>query len=1070
MNYNHGIWRYHSALLFTAFPTICLQKGTLWNTGLPVIKAITALGIVALTWPSIYANEGQNKVLFNRDIRPIFSNYCYTCHGPDAEHRQSDFRLDHSHDSYAERGGYWPIVPHEPGQSNLFSRISSSDPDEIMPPENSEKLLSKEQIDLVRRWIEQGAAWDDHWSFVAPQRPLLPVGPQPAFVRNPIDHFVLARLKIKGLAPSTAAAKTTWLRRVTFDLTGLPPSIGQIDSFLSDTSPNASEKQVDRLLGSPHYGEHMARQWLDLARYSDTHGMHADGERSIWPFRDWLTKAFNQNMPFDQFTVEQLAGDLLTNPLRDQLVATGFNRCHPSTEEGGSIAEEVRVRYAIDRVATVGTVWMGLSLNCTVCHDHKFDPLLQREFYQLFAYYANTADTPVHRNVLAPPPSLELPTAQQAKAQDSLQEEIAAVEKKISEAIALAQSAHLAKSNTTDTSESQDVIYVDDSSPAGADINGTDGAHSWQWVTAEHGPVYRSKQSHTQTATGLGQHSFSGANPDLQIKEGDKIFTYIFLDPDNPPEEVMLQFKDHDWEHRAYWGSNQIQWGHDNSASRLSMGPLPPLGKWVRLEVDPQAIGFTPGTRINGWAFTQFDGTVYWDASGVHTANPPSYGESLLTWEESQMTNQDANLPKTIQHVLKIARDQRTDAQAKEIQDYFIEFVYAKTRAIFVDLHQHQDAVQKSYTELKAAIPITMIMQEKKDDRRDTFLLIRGEYDQPDKREKLQPNVPAMLPPLPSTAPANRLGLARWLVSKQHPLTARVTMNRFWQNYFGVGIVKSSEEFGIQGDWPSHPQLLDWLATELMHCDWNVKHMHQHIVLSGTYRQTSQVSSELYHLDPENRLFARGPRFRLDAEMIRDQVLAVSGLLVRTIGGRGVKPYQPTGLWRAVSSTGSNTLQYVPDEGDKLFRRSMYTFWKRTCSPPTLAGLDAPSRNTCQVKRTRTNTPLQALILLNDIQHIEAARHLAQRMMTEGGDTSRERIAFAFRLSTARQPVETETQLLLDNFNTHLVEFQRDPHSADKLVQIGKSLRNASLDSSELAAWTMVANLILNLDETLTKS
>ena len=1032
---------------------------------------ILILLLIESTLPTTYSADKQDEVVFNRDIRPIFSNHCYACHGPDQQQRQAGFRLDIKLVAYSDRGGYRPIVPNDPANSELYSRITSTDQDEVMPPEDFGKKLSREQVELIRRWIKQGADWKEHWSFLSPQRHPLPELQHKYLVRNTIDHFVLTRLEAESIEPSPEAMKTTLLRRVTFDLTGLPPTMEQMDAFLADNSENAYEKLVDHLLSSPHYGEHLARHWLDLARYSDTHGMHTDSERSMWPFRDWLTRAFNKNMPFDQFTIEQLAGDLLPTPSLDQLVATGFNRCNPSTDEDGSIAEEMRVRYAVDRVETIGSVWMGLSLNCSVCHDHKFDPLQQREFYQLFAYYANTAEKAINGNALTPPPSVKVPSLRQVKQQHQLREQISDIEQTIREQIAAVDYEEPYESDSVKNFESRAFIWIDDSLPTGTNPDGNEGANSWHWVAAENGPVCGGKKSHTRTATGLSQHYFTGAKPGLKIAAGDKLFAFVMLDPDNPPQEIMLNFKDEDWEHRAYWGRNHIDWGQDKSPSRLPMGPLPPTGEWVRLEVDAQAVGLKPGTEINGWAFTQFDGTVYWDKAGLVTASTPaSHLESLLAWEEFQIAVKESSLPQSIQDILKIGRAKRNDEQQKQVQDYFVEHVYTNTRTKFDALHKQLDAALHASSELDNSIPSTMIIQEKKTDLRDTYLLTRGEYNKPEKKQKLQPSVPASLPPLPPEAPANRLGLSRWLVSRDHPLTARVTMNRFWQNYFGVGIVKTSEEFGSQGDWPTHPELLDWLAVEFMESGWDVKHMQKLIVTSGTYRQSSRVSPQLYRRDPENRLLARGPRFRLDAEMIRDQTLTVSGLLVKTIGGKAVRPYQPAGMWQAVSLTGSNTDTYIQDHGDKLYRRSMYIFWKRTLSPPTMANFDAPSRNSCSPRRERTNTPLQALILLNDIQHVESARHLAQRMMTEGGHTPEDQITFAFRLSTTRRPHDVETKLLLEDYVTHLAKFQRDKESARRLVSVGESCRDENLDISELAAWTMVANLILNLDETVTKS
>jgi len=1032
----------------------------------------TCLVFVAVLQTTFAADPKPEQIEFSRDIRPILSNTCYACHGPSEDNREAGLRLHQKEGAFSKlESGEVAVVAGDRKKSAMFQRISSKNEDEVMPPADFDKKLTAEQIELIGRWIDQGADWQGHWSFIKPERPAVPSVKQEQFVRNNIDRFIAARLEKEGLKPSPEAKKTRLIRRLTFDLTGLPPTLKEIDDFLADTSANAYEKVVDRLLRSPRYGEHMTRIWLDAARYGDTHGLHLDNERSIWPYRDWLIKSFNNNMPFDQFTIEQLAGDLLPNPSLDQLVATGFNRCNVSTSEGGSIAEEYRVRYAVDRVEAIGTVFLGLSLNCTVCHEHKFDPITQQEFYQLFAYYANTADNAMDGNALLPPPAVKVPSQEQKKQQAAYQKQMAVLQKKIRTQIAQVKYVEPSKPKEVKKIEPTEVVWIDDVLPKGAAPQGNEGANSWKWVTQSEGhPVYSGEKSHTRMSTGQSQHFFTGAKPGLKIAAGDRLFAYVYLDPKNPPKQVMLQFNDGKWEHRAYWGQNLIGFGKNRTPSRLRQGKLPKAGKWVRLEVDAQAVGLKPGTQINGWAFTQFDGTVHWDKSGVVTVGSlPSHFDSILAWEESQKAIKKSSLPKTIQDPLKVQRDKRNDAQKKLIHEYFIEHVYTGSRKVFNPLHKELAAVRKKSGELEKAIPSTLVMREKTSDLKETYLLIRGEYDKPDKNQKLNSGIPKSLHPWPQGAPNNRLGLARWLMDLNNPLTARVVVNRFWQQYFGIGIVKTTEEFGSQGEWPSHPQLIDWLATEFFQSGWDVKRMQKLIVMSGTYRQSSKVTPELLNKDPENRLLARGPRFRLDAEMIRDNALFLSGLLVGTIGGKSVKPYQPAGLWNAVGYTDSNTANFVQDHGENLYRRSMYTFWKRTSPPPSMASFDAPSRESCSVRRERTNTPLQALIMMNDIQFVEAARKLAERMMTEAGVNPKERIAFAFRMATSRRPADDETALFLEMFNAHLAEYRKNQQAALKLLAVGEMKRNEKLDVSELAAWTMIANLILNLDETVTK-
>jgi hypothetical protein len=1033
----------------------------------------SCLVCAALLQTANASDPKSERIDFSRDIRPILSNTCYACHGPSDDNREAGLRLHEKEGAFSKlESGEVAVVAGDRKKSAMFQRISSTDEDEVMPPTDFDKKLTADQIELIGRWIDQGAEWRGHWSFIKPERPAPPAVTQEQFIRNDIDRFIVARLEKEGLNPSPMAKKTRLIRRLTFDLTGLPPTLKDIDNFLADTSANAYEKIVDRLLRSPRYGEHMTRIWLDAARYGDTHGLHLDNERSMWPYRDWLIKSFNNNMPFDQFTIEQLAGDLLPNPSLDQLVATGFNRCNVTTSEGGSIAEEYRVRYAVDRVEAVSTVFLGLSLNCTVCHDHKFDPISQQEFYQLFAFYANTADNAMDGNALLPPPAIKVPTPSQKAQQATYQQQITALQKQISNSVAAVKYVDPGNPEKIKPPQPTEVVWIDDAIPAGASPQGNEGGDSWKWVAqSEKHPVFSGEKSHHRMSEGLSQHFFTGAKPGLKIVAGDRLFAYVYIDPDDPPREIMLQFNDGSWEHRAYWGRNVILWGKNKTPSRYRTGrPVPRAGEWARLEVDAQDVGLKPGSVLNGWAFTQFDGTVYWDKAGVMTLGAvPSHFDSQLAWEETQKAIKKNALPKNIQDVLKVEREKRSKAQAKLILDYFIKNAYTKTRDILDSMNKQLAEFRKQAETLDKAIPSTLVMREKTKNLKDTYLLIRGEYDKPDKNQKLDPGVPASLHNFPSDTPVNRLGLAKWLVDVENPLTARVTVNRFWQQFFGVGIIKTTEEFGSQGEWPSHPQLVDWLATEFFQSGWDVKRMQKLIVMSGTYRQSSKVTPEHILKDPENRLLARGPRFRLDAEMIRDNALFLSGLLVGKIGGKSVKPYQPAGLWNAVGYTDSNTANFVQEHGENLYRRSMYTFWKRTSPPPTMASFDAPSRESCTVRRERTNTPLQALIMMNDIQFVEAARKLAERMMTEAGKNPKERIVFAFRMATSRRPTSEESAVLLEIYHAHLAEYQKDKQAALKLVSVGEIKRNEALDVSELAAWTMIVNLILNLDETVTK-
>jgi hypothetical protein len=1033
-----------------------------WNLALTALCALAA----GQAWADDAAVSAADAPIdFNRQIRPILSDTCFKCHGPDQAERQAGLRLDKPEGAVAVLdSGLAAIEPGNAGSSELMARITAPDPALRMPPPESGKKLSPEQIDLLRRWIEQGAEYKGHWSFIPPVRPDLPAVVHDDRVANPIDRLVLARLEQEGIEPSPTADKTTLIRRVTYDLTGLPPTLEEIDAFLADESAEAYERVVDRLLQSPRYGEHMGRYWLDVARYGDTHGLHLDNERSMWKYRDWVIDAFNRNLPFDQFTIEQLAGDLLPEPTMDQRIASGFNRCNVTTSEGGSINEEVRVRYAVDRTETTATVWLGLTLGCAVCHDHKFDPVTQNEFYSLYAYFNNTADAAMDGNALAPPPIIKTPTPEQTAALAALDGQIAAARQQVADELAKVTYVEPSADDPT-ASEPKEYVWIDDDTPAGANVQGNT---PWEFVTAPDHPVYCGQRASRRQAQGLSQHFFDSAQPGLKIGEVDRLFAYVYLDPADPPKEIMLQFNDGTWEHRAVWGEDVIPWGASGTPGRVLIGPLPILGEWVRLEVTAAQVGLNPGDVVNGWAFTQHDGTCYWDKAGLVTLTPQAGQafESQLVWEAYDRAQSTSTVPQPLRDIIKLAADQRNADQQKQVRDYFLEHAWQGTRALFDPLHAQIDALTKQRTDLDNSIPSTLVMAEAME-QRETFVLVRGAYDKPG--DKVALGVPAALSPLPADAPANRLGLARWLVDRGHPLTARVTVNRFWQQYFGRGIVKTSEDFGSQGEWPTNPDLLDWLAVEFMDSGWDVKALQKLIVMSNTYRQSSRVSAEMTERDPENVLLARGPRFRMDAEVVRDQALATSGLLVEKLGGRSVKTYQPPGIWEAVAFVGSTTNSFQRDAGDALYRRSMYTFWKRTSPPPALTTFDAPSRENCVARRARTNTPLQALLLMNDEQYVEAARHFGRRMMLEGGSSPEERLTFGFRLATARVPQSDELSVLSRVFSEHMSHYQAHAEAATQLLAIGESPRVETLDPAEHAAYTMLGSLILNLDETITK-
>jgi mono/diheme cytochrome c family protein len=1009
------------------------------------------------------ATPSPAAVDFNRHIRPILSEHCFACHGPDEGTRKAKFRLDTKEGAFAElRDGGHALVAGKAADSVLLERLTAGS-NRLMPPPKFNKKLTPEQIALLKRWVEEGAKWSTHWAYVAPTKPALPAVKNESWPKTEIDRFLLTRLESEGLAPSPEADKATLIRRVTFDLTGLPPTPAEVDAFLADSAPDAYEKVVDRLLQSPRYGEHMTRYWLDVARWGDTHGMHLDNYREMWPYRDWLINAFNRNERYDQFIIEQLAGDLLPNATIDQKVASGFNRCHITTGEGGSIAEEVYVRNVLDRVETTGIVFFGMTVGCARCHDHKYDPIRMKDFYQLFAMFNSLDQSPLDGNAARFPPVIKVASPEQLAALDKLEQKVAAIRKTIADEVAKVAYDERADVEHVEKKEPTEVVWIDDALPAGAKS-----ATPWTFVGKPDHPVHSGEKSLRLAVNGLGQHYCEGAAPGLKVGDGDVLFAHVYIDPLDQPKEIMLQWHSDSWKHRAYWGENVIPWGTENTTERVKMGPLPETGKWVRLEVPAAKVGIKPGTVINGWAFTQHGGVSYWDRAGIVTKTPQGEQkfETLTAWLEAQHASKLAGLPQPIQAIARQAPQKRNDTQKKQLRDYFIEHAYAKTRDLFAPLNKQLAEAEKERTDLDNAIPATLVSNE--GPPKPAFILKRGEYDQ--HGDQVERNTPAFLPPLPADAPRNRLGFARWLVAREHPLTARVAVNRFWQQLFGTGLVKTAEDFGSQGEPPSHPELLDWLAVQFMDDGWDVKKTMKRLVMSAAYRQSAKLTKDRLAKDPANRLLSRGPRFRLDAEMLRDQALFAAGLLVEKIGGPSVKPPQPAGLWEAVGFVGSNTARFTADAGhEKVHRRSLYTFWKRTSPPPQMNAFDAPSRESCVVRRERTNTPLQALLLLNETQYVEAARALAERTLKEGGDKVEDRLTFLFRQVATRKPDALELGVLTETLNAHLEKYKANIEAAKKLVAVGETKADAKLDPTEMAAWTMIANLVLNLDEVLNK-
>ena len=1078
------------------------------STGLAAVLffALMHAGFVARAQPA-----ASDRVDFNRDIRPILSNACFKCHGPDAGKRQANLRLDRRETAFAERDGKPALVSGKPSKSEVYRRITSTDSDRRMPPADSGRTLTKAQIERIRRWIEQGAEWQGHWSFIAPQRSSLPRVQDASWPRNAIDYYVLSRLQVAGLKPSPQAGKRTLIRRLSFDLTGLPPTLGEVDAFVADESPGAYEKVVDRLLASPRYGERMAVDWLDAARYADTHGYHEDYHRDMWPWRDWVISAFNSNMPFDQFTIEQLAGDLLPGATNSQIVATGFNRNHGVTASG--ISEEYRVEYVLDRVRTTSTVWLGLTMQCAQCHDHKYEPITQADFYRFFAYFNTITDKGVENRAGNVDPLIKVESPELSATLATLKQQALKVEQaKQRRALAVGS----------------DVTAWEKQLAANGGIKKlepTTGLHL-------HYPLDATKGNRVANATGKHGHgklvghavwttgrfgralSFDGkAYADLgnaaEFERTDPFSYGAWVSPQGSGA-VIARMDDA----AAYRGWDLLVTGEQVEAHLIHHWPGNAIhmktkaklkyGQWTHLFVTYDGSSKASGLRIyfNGKLQAtditrdQLTKTIK-TKKPLHLArrNPSAYFQGAI--DDVRIYNRaltaaevatlaDANPAAAI---LTIANELRTQKQQDALRQYYLTNHDATFRQLSADLDKLR--VQETATREKAAKLTLMVMREMKEPR-STFVLKRGQYDQ--HGEKVTAGVPAFLSvggtasPLRdglAIRPTDRLDLAKWLVSSTHPLTSRVAVNRMWQMIFGTGIVKTSENFGAQGELPSHPELLDWLATEFVRgtdwqsvlqqaplrrtdCQsvggWDIKRMMKLIVTSATYRQSSKISPAAFTRDPENRLLARGPRFRLPAELIRDNVLAVSGLLVEHFGGPSVKTYQPDGLWKETSNRG-----YTQDHGSKLYRRSLYMYWKRSVPPPNMFAIDAPTRETCIVRRQRTNTPLMALVMLNDPTFVEAARALAQRAMAAGVGNTRNRIVRMFEITTARRPEAAEADVLLAIYQRQRGVFHKNNDAALKLLAVGESKRDEKLDATEHAALTIVANVILNLDETITK-
>jgi len=1029
------------------------------------------------------AATAAERVQFNRDIRPIFSDTCFACHGPDESKNKGKLRLDSL--EAARKGGKSgdpAIVPGRPEQSSVMKRLLTTDPDDHMPPAEFHKVLSAAQVETVRRWIAEGAEYQGHWAFQPPRKS--PTPPIPAG-GNAIDGFVGATLAAKGLTPNPEADRATLLRRAALDLTGLPPSEADQRAFLADTSPEAWSNALDRLLGSPHFGEQMAVQWLDFARYADSNGFQSDTTRTMWPWRDWVIRAYNENKPFDQFTIEQLAGDLLPDPLESQVVATGFNRNHRLNGEGGRIVEEWFVESVIDRLETTGSTWMALTLNCCRCHDHKYDPISQKEFYQLFAYFNSNEESGVlgdfggaasTRKGGNTPPLLLLADADAKQRLAEAEAAVATAQEAVRKASVADPAAQTAWETKLRAAFAGKVSTWTPLSPKSAKSVGgatltrqADGS----FLAGGQNPPNDTYVLTTPATPGLLTGVLLETLPDPSLPGGSLgrfpngnfvlsgVDIYVTT-ADGRRTDVAIVDAQSDFDQPGYPIKSLVDEVKPaakgkKAAPKAKAGPGWAIaGNAAENKVPRKGLLVLTPTTVPAGATL----TVELQHKALAGHNVGRFRLSTSDQPAVSLNLKENPAAATLRALVRKEPAARTAADRKELARLFLEDPEHPRSAAQARLA----AAMKAKEAAGMAGLEVMVMKERATPK-DAFVLNRGEYDKPG--AKVERKLPAVLPPLPPGEPNNRLGFARWLVNGQHPLTGRVWVNRAWERLFGTGLVKTSENFGSQADWPSHPELLDWLAVDFVERKWDMKGMLKFIMMSRAYRQSAAVTPEKLEKDPENRLVSRGPRFRLSAETIRDQALAASGLLVRKIGGPSVKPYMPEAVWDETSVYG-DMRNYKADQGEGLYRRSLYTIWKRTAAPPSMLLFDSATREVCTVKRSRSNTPLQALSLLNEVTYVEAARKLAEATLRQPGDAD-QRLAWAFRQVTCRPLHADEAKVLRAGLEKRLAAYRADLPAAQKLLANGRSPAPADLDAAQLAAWTVTANILLNLDETITR-
>lgn len=1058
------------------------------------LRSLASLSLCMLLSAFAYADA---KIEYNKHIRPILAENCFACHGVDSDSREADLRLD-QREAAIDMGA---IEPGDIEASEMIARILTDDPDLVMPPPETKKSLTDAQKDLLRQWIQSGAEYQPHWSFIPVGQPEQPHTQYESSARNPIDRFIFSRLEQEGLAPAPEADPRTLFRRLHFDILGLPPKPADVAAFVADYQHRkdlALSQWIDDLMDDPAWGEHRGRYWLDSARYADTHGLHYDNYREMWPYRDWVIRAFNENQPFDQFTVEQLAGDLLPNPDRDQLIATGFQRCNITTNEGGTIDAENLALYAADRVQTFGWVFLGLTTNCAQCHDHKFDPFTAKDYYSLAAFFGNTESPAKDGNTPdGKGPTMMVPTGEDQRRWDELPTEIAAAKSRRDERAKLSEPDFTRWLSTASPGVVSDIpeeglaVHLPLDEGSGNQVrNEVDGTKKFtatgpvEWrKDGKLGPAPVIKRNTTFDLGGLGdydkQQAFSyGAwvkTPKKLARAGVNASILARMDESNSYRGWDL------WQAGTSLAVHLIDSWTGNALKVSSNSGVVVPGKWQHVFATHDGSGTPDGVKIyvDGQSVPlKIERNTLRKNATIRTKTPLRIGrrsrsavfggglvQDVRIYERELSNDEVVSLANStvIRKILAKAGQQRSENEQQTLRDYYLSAHDPEYTALAKKVHD----LESEKAAIASRSPITHIQREKKDSQPMAHILMRGAYDRPG--EKVPAATPEALHPLPEGAPRNRLGLAQWVVDRENPLTARVTVNRFWQEVFGQGLVVTPEDFGVSGAQPSHPKLLDWLAEDFVTSGWNVKRFFKQLFMSAAYRQSAITTPEKLEIDPDNGLLSRGPRFRMDAEMVRDTALSVSDLLSRKMYGPGTRPYQPENLWEIVGLPGGDTRNYKQDSGENLYRRSIYNFWKRMAPPPSLEAFNAPSREVCVVQRERTNTPLQALVTLNDPQFVETARQLAATALkTSGGDDGMTVDFIAERL-LARSLSAAERSIVLAAKKDYSKHYQAHQDDAEKLIAVGESKLDADLDSKTLATWTMVCNQMMNLDEALNK-